>query len=160
MKDDAPVLGEQHRKLWRYLKVCARGRDGAVTRVEICANLSDPGTDVGRAFAEMPERAFKRLTKELLAAGFPCYSNEQGYYAAQDAGDRLDFNRYVRKLAMPILDLRRQARLALEAERCRAAGDPEAFQVVAEPTPDRPRRRVLEPVGFVAQPVAGQMRLA
>lgn len=86
-------------------------------------NLGDPGTQVGTEFIEITDRAFKQLSKDLLEAGYPCFSCERGYYAGQDAADLLDFRRYVLKLARPTLNNGRLARWAMEAQARRMAGE-------------------------------------
>lgn len=145
-----------HARLWRHLEAMAPGRARARTRLEICASLTDVSTEVGREFAEMPERAFKRVTKQLLDAGYPALSSAKGYYAGQDAADLAAFEAYIDEKAKPTLHNKTLAKLALEAQRCREAGDPDAFQALM-PTPEAPRR--LAPVGPVAQPESGQQVL-
>lgn len=120
----AAGLSPIHQRLWTWLQVWAPGREKAVPRKRIVSNLQDPGSVSGREFYDITERRFKQLTKELLDAGYPMFSSEKGYYAAQDNGDLADFRRYLRKLAMPTIRNRTKARWALEAQRLRLAGEP------------------------------------
>lgn len=92
------------------------------------SSLAGANSNAAMAFVEISDRAFKKLTKELLAAGFPVFSCEHGYYVGVDAADVLDFRRYIMKLARPTLALGKQARFAMEDEACRRQGWPIAVQ--------------------------------
>jgi len=124
----ATGLSPAHRLLWEHLQVWARGRKYARTRKEICASLAGANSEGARAFVEIGERQFKQLTKDLLAAGFPAFSCEDGYYAGQDAADVADFRRYILKLARPTLRLGQLARWAMEDEAMRRRGLPVPVQ--------------------------------
>lgn len=152
-------LSPIHERLWRWLWGCARGRSGAVPRARIHATLEGPGSEAARTFADLSDRAFRKLTEELCAAGYPAWASEEGYYAGETRADLLAYQAYLRKKAMALLRRRRTARWALEAQMARVAGDRPAAQVVALEIPSAPRRRVLVPIGPVRQPVAGQQVL-
>lgn len=146
-----PMIGPLHRRLWEWLELFAPGRAKAVPRSRIHANLEDPRSERGRVFLDMTDRHFRRIAEELLAAGYLALACEDGYYAGQDEEDVTAYTRYILAKAVALRRKPRLARYALEETRRRKASEPIPRQLES--------RRLIAPVGEVAQPSRGQGRL-